>query len=353
MVLPDPGARGARRDRRAHRTCRSPSIELLDQLARAVFRGVPEVQPDTFVGGFGARDRSRSRSRCVGIFARVPALPQGPRARRPSTRSTAKLGPRRARARQRLLLRRRHLAARRRPEPRGSPSWLDRRGRPQDHRRRGQRRRLRWFGAPARGVQQLQDGLVRRYALGITLGAVGAAPLRRDLGGAVAVATSRSSRVIIVTPFVGALICLLLMPARRPELAKAVGYAAIGGHARASRSAALEVQTRTSAASSSSRTSAGSPRSASRYIVGVDGISLFMVVDHRGAVPDRPARVGEVHRAPRQGVHRVVPAARGRDHGHLPLARPHRCSSCSGRRCSSRCTSSSRDGGANGASTRR
>ena len=33
-----------------------------------------------------------------------------------------------------------------------------------------------------------------------------------------------------------------------------------------------------------------------KYVVGVDGISLFMIVAHRAAVPDRAARVGEAHR---------------------------------------------------------
>ena len=177
--------------------------------------------------------------------------------------------------------------------------------------------------APRRGLQQLQDGRVRRYALGITVGTVAAAALRRDLAGAVT----------------GGLPDPLRHPdhavRRRGDLPAAARRAARRRSRRSatppwrSRSASplyllWQFDAQTSARSSSSRTSAGSPRIGVRYIVGVDGISLFMVVDHRAAVPDRPARVREVHRAPGQGVHRVVPDARGRDHGDLPLPRPHR-----------------------------
>ena len=52
--------------------------------------------------------------------------------------------------------------------------WLDRVVDNQDHRRRGQRRRLAVRRSSSRGVQQLQDGRVRRYALGITVGTAAA-----------------------------------------------------------------------------------------------------------------------------------------------------------------------------------
>ena len=61
-----------------------------------------------------------------------------------------------------------------------------------------------------------------------------------------------------------------------------------------------------------------------RYIVGVDGISLFMVVITALLFPIGLLASEKYieHRA--EGVHRLVPDARGRHHGDLPLPRPHR-----------------------------
>ena len=58
------------------------------------------------------------------------------------------------------------------------------------------------------------------------------------------------------------------------------------------------------------------------YIVGVDGFSLFMVVVTAVLFPIGLLASTKRRRAPGQGVHVLVPAARGRDHGDLPLARP-------------------------------
>ena len=128
---------------------------------------------------------------------------------------------------------------------------------------------------------------------------------------------------IIATPFIGAVVCLLL-PSRRPEIGEGGRLRLHGGHARASPRPALAVRHPRAAPSSSSRTSAGSPRIGVRYIVGVDGISLFMVVITALLFPIGLLASEKYIAAPREGVHRVVPAARGRDHGDLPLPRPHR-----------------------------
>ena len=203
----------------------------------------------------------------------------------------------------------------------------------------------RGFGAAGTQVRKLQTGLVRQYALGIVLGDRRVADLGRDPGGDLGVGGFPILTAIIVTPMLGALAGAA--HAGAPARDRPRGRASSRRSRRsASRSCCSGTSRPASAASSSSSRTAGSTSLGVGYIVGVDGFSLFMVVDHRGAVPDRPARLGARHRAPGQGVHLLVPAARGRDHGDLPLPRPHRRSSSSGRRCSSRCTSSSPDGGA-------
>ena len=116
---------------------------------------------------------------------------------------------------------------------------------------------------------------------------------------------------IIVTP-ISARSLVLLTPARRPEIARAVSILAsvatlgfaLPGCSGTSRPA--------SAASSSSRRTAGSTSLGVGYIVGVDGFSLFMVVITAVLFPIGLLAVGQGSRAPGQGVHVLVPAARGR-----------------------------------------
>ena len=170
MVFPIAGARGPRRVGgllepavHEHRVPRP--------LARAVFRGVPEVAARHLLGGVRPRRCSRSPIALVGIFLAYTLYRSGlehadrrPARTRSSARSAACLG---------------HAyyydegisAARRRPGPRGaragSTAWSTRRS--------STARSTASAGcsrALARGVQQLQDGLVRRYALGIALGTV-------------------------------------------------------------------------------------------------------------------------------------------------------------------------------------
>ena len=86
------------------------------------------------------------------------------------------------------------------------------------------------------------------------------------------------------------------MPERRPEISKASAT-----RSPRSRSASPRICSGTSARrprdSSSSRTGRWIPGLGVRYIVGVDGISIFMVARDRAVVPARVARVGEVHPA--------------------------------------------------------
>ena len=325
MVLPGRRARGARGRRRASSTCRSrPRVPRPTGSSRC--SAASEVpHPTSFVAGLGARDASSVVHRAHRHRARLHALP--PRASRAPTRDPLdeKLGPVAPRARPRLLLRRRHLAARRRPAARarraGSTGSST-----QDHRRRGQRRRLARQAARRVGCATLQDGLVRRYALGI------AARHRRRCSstscsgpGGRRVTTSRSSPRSSSTPIVGALD--LPAHARRagPRSPRRSGYAATAVDVRASRAWLLwdfrrDVRRR----SSSSRTDRWIAALGVRYIVGVDGISIFMVAVTALLFPLGLLASEKYIDAPGQGVHRVVPAARGRDHGDLPLPRPHR-----------------------------
>ena len=184
MMLPDRRARGPRRDRRAASTCRSRSIEWLDKWLEPVVprraRGAPRHLHRRLRAWRCSRSRSRSAASCSRTRSTGTGLEHADR-----DPLNEKLGARRARARQRLLLRRRHRPARRRSGHARCASWLDRVVDTKiiDGAVNGVGS---LFAASSRGVQQLQDGLVRRYALGIAVGTVAVAPLRRDLAGAVA-----------------------------------------------------------------------------------------------------------------------------------------------------------------------
>ena len=152
-------------------------------------------------------------------------------------------------------------------------------------------------------------------------------------------------------PRAGAVLTLL-MPARRPELTRVVGYvtsAATFGlavyllvrvrHA-ATRGYQFVVEPRVDAA-----------RSASAGSLGVDGISLFMVALTALLIPIGLLASAEHREA--EVVHGLDAAARGGGDRRVPRARPRSCSSSSSSSCSCRCTSSSRAGATATGATRR
>ena len=177
-----------------------------------------------------------------------------------------------------------------------------------------------WCKAAARGLRHVQDGFVRRYALGHRARRRRAPALRRRVGGAVDGPTSRScprsSRCRS-----SASIIALLVPQRRPEIAKAIGYAAtmitfglaawLLWHFEPGTADFQFVEHESWITRPRGRLHRRRRRHQHLHDRG-----------HRAAVPARPARVGALHHAPGQGVHRMVPPPRGGDHGHLPLARP-------------------------------
>ena len=95
---------------------------------------------------------------------------------------------------------------------------------------------------------------------------------------------------IIATPAIGALV-VFLIPAGRVEAVRAVGYAATAATLGLSLWMLWHFQTgRAGYQFVESERWMGSI--GVKYVVGVDGISLFMIVADRAALPDRAARVG-------------------------------------------------------------
>ena len=119
--------------------------------------------------------------------------------------------------------------------------------------------------------------------------------------------------------------CSALLHARAagPELAKAVGYVTTAVDARLRRRTCSGTSDRRRAASSSSRTSAWIRRARRplhrrrRRHQPVHGALTALLF------PIGLLASAKYIDAPGEGVHVLVPAARGRDHGHLPLPRPH------------------------------
>ena len=131
---------------------------------------------------------------------------------------------------------------------------------------------------------------MRQYALGIVLGVV-LLLLYMLVRGGILDEDFPILTAIIVTPTVGALLTLLV-PARRPEIAQAIGYLATA--ATAGFAAWLLWTSRPGTAGLPVRR--GEPlvrRAGVGYIVGVDGFSIFMVALTALAVPDRAAGLGD------------------------------------------------------------
>ena len=163
MVVPARGARGPRRASAGSSTCRSPSIEFLDRVARAGVPRRPEARARRrSCQGFGARrcvavaDRARRHrpraTRCTGAASTTPAVD-------PLDERLGPLAPVLGNA---YYFDDGHRAARRRPGPARRAGWLDRVVDHEDHRRRGQRRRRARSGGRAAALRKLQTGLVRQ-----------------------------------------------------------------------------------------------------------------------------------------------------------------------------------------------
>ena len=216
--------------------------------------------------------------------------------------------------------------------------------RPEDHRRRRQRHRQarsRWFGKGLRKVAGRARPAVRardppRHRRRAPV------PAPRGPGGERA-GTSRSSPPSSPRPRSARSIALLI-PAR-PARARQGGRLRVHRrHPRALRVPALALPGRARRLPVR-REPAVDPRPRHGYIVGVDGISLFMVVDHRPAVPARACspRTSTSSTASRR-TSRGSSCSRWRSWGSSSRSTSSR-SSCSGSSCSSRCTSSSSGGG--------
>ena len=185
MVVPDPGARRARRRSAGCSTCPFTSIGVARPAGSSRrSAALPEVRPDSFVRRCRRSSVLASRIALVGIVFAYALYHKGLERRRRKIRSTRSSAPIAPRARQRLLLRRRHLAgssaARCAASRAGSTVWSTRRS---STARSTASARL--VARRPRGAARCRTGCVRRYALGIAFGAVAAAPLRRDPGGAV------------------------------------------------------------------------------------------------------------------------------------------------------------------------
>ena len=347
MTLPALRARGLAARRRAASTCRSHSTRLARPVARAVVprRARGRRRRRSSAGSAlerRARDRGRRHRR------RVRALPE-----RASTHADARPARREARRASAACSATPTTSTSgiaqlvERPGHARSPRFLDRGRRPQDDRRRGQRRRRRCSRArPA--ACAVQTGLVRNYALGdrarrgrcCSLYVVDAGRWGGQTGGPVPDPhrDHRSCRSSARS------ICMLHARRAGPSIAKAVGYVTTRGHVRPRGLPARAVRRRTRAAFQFVENHAWMPALGVRYIARRRRHQPVHGGAHRAAVPDRPARVGAVHRAPRRRSSSWLLLLEGVDHRHVPRARPRSCSSSSSSSCSSRCTSSSRAG---------
>ena len=148
------------------------------------------------------------------------------------------------------------------------------------------------------GMRKFQTGLVRNYALGDRVRHGRARRLRLHPGGVDVTSTSRSSPRSSSSPAIGAIVVLCL-PATRPEYVKAAGYATtvatlgLAGY--------LLAKFKTGDAGYQFVSDhAWMERLGVRWTVGVDGISLFMVVLTALADADRLARVDGDRAGPRR-----------------------------------------------------
>ena len=129
------------------------------------FHGVPELDPRRSSQGC-ALEVARGRPRARRHHPRVPALPPRPRARRPTTRSTSKLGAVAPVLGNAYYYDDGHRAASSTARAAACAGWLDRvvDTKVIDGAVNGVGGSC---GGAARGLRHVQDGLVRRYALGI------------------------------------------------------------------------------------------------------------------------------------------------------------------------------------------
>ena len=168
--VPDPRARRFARGGGLPQPAVHVDFEWLDEWLEPSFRGVPDVQPDVVRQGVTLEVVIGHRCADRYLRDRVARSTAGSRARRARTRSTRSSVAVATRVRARVLLRRGRLRSSSTAPAAASPGWLDR---VVDSRSSTARSTAsaRSCNAARRGSASVQDGLVRRYALGIALGA--------------------------------------------------------------------------------------------------------------------------------------------------------------------------------------
>ena len=347
--VPARRARGAGGGRRAASTCRSAasSSASTDWLEPVVRAACPRSQVDVVRRRLALSTRARVVSRSSASSSAVPLYRQGLDARR-ATRCDERLGAVAAVLGNAYYFDVGLATLRRAVRSRASPSWLSRRrstARSSTVRSTASAVLVRGAGG---GLRSVQTGLVRNYALGDRLRrgrCSSCLTVRRSGCGRIAIGrTSRCSPSSSSRRSLGAVLIACCSRSAGPSIARS---GRLRGH-RGRRSGSpcyllshFDTQRRT--ATSSSRPRAGSPALGVRYIVGVDGISLFMVALTALLIPIGLLASDE-HRDGRRRSRRGCSCSRRRCIGRLPRARPHRCSSCSSSSCSCRCTSSSPGG---------
>ena len=350
MTVPLVVLAGARRSSAACSTCRSPALECLDHWLEPVVRSACPSSRRRRSSAASALDvlalvDRRSSASCSACAIYRHGL-DADGATRSTSGSAARAG-----ARQRVLLRRRHLArfvggpghrVRRLPRP----TSFDQRG----HRRRGQRRRHGSCASRRRGLRRLQTGLVRNYALGDRRSARSlllAVPRR---SGWPSDAPARPSRRLPASSPRSSLVPRGRRAGRRCSCPAAPARARARGRVRRRprRPSALAlcllcaVRHRHAPATSSSRATAGSASSASAGRSASTASACSWSCSPRCCSRSAllaSAKLDHGRRRSSPGCCCSRPACIG-----VFLALDLSCSSCSSSSCSSRCTSSSRAG---------
>ena len=151
-------------------------------------------------------------------------------------------------------------------------------GRRRDRRHR-ERRRARSRARRADSLRELQSGNTRSYATWVVVGAVGRyGAAARNLDGATKWKCSHIFLTVITfLPLLGAP-ALLLLRADDHVWIRRIALVAVAGRIRAFAASASRLRHRESAATSSRKFTPGFRSSPIHYHLGVDGISLFLVI---------------------------------------------------------------------------
>ncbi len=208
--------------------------------------------------------------------------------------------------------------------------------------------RPRQFRAAGKWLNILQTGLVRDYALAFLLGAVVFLGVPPDVSRDDDLPTSQPDHV----PSAGRGPPARLRPRRARPDGPPRGPRRVGRRSCPDPCPLVRVRRRDRRLRNSSNSGPGSA-TALDYHVGIDGISLFLVLLTAFLMPVALLSSWRVGRRPGQGI--LLLHARPRDRHHRRLRLPRTCSfsTSSGRPCSSPCTSSSGYGAGAGGSTPR